>query len=99
MRTNGFCSVFRAGTYAGTYRCMWQGARSRTEAGHREKDTDSATVFIPSPTADVRKGDAMFFGVVDTVSDAELYNALTVHEVILRNYGSKRAQHTHIDLR
>ena len=103
MMTNGVCSVFRPDNNGvvpvGVFPCMWQENYAYEVKKYGESNADNATVFVPDMNADIREKDFVFFGKVQTPADKELYNALRVHSIDVRNYGSSDMQHLQIGAR
>lgn len=103
MLTNGVCSVFRPGENGilavGVYACMWQGGTKKEIRKAEEKKHDTATVYVADVDADICTGDFIFFGELAAVpDDREIYNAMTVHEIKLRNYGSWGMRHLQLEV-
>ena len=76
------------------YDCMWQGTDSSTVKKYGEGNEDKADIYIPDVNADVKKGDYIFKGQTDKVTDTS--GMMTVMSVSRHDYGSECMRHVRI---
>lgn len=102
MITNAVCKVFRSSSVGisavGEYPCMKQEVKAVEIKKYGEQNADSAAVYIPDISADVRKGDFVYFGN-ETPSEKEIYSGLRVVSVTKYNYGSENMRHIKLGVR
>lgn len=102
MITNAVCRVFRSCGKeflpAGEYPCMKQDVKAVEIKKYGEQNADSAAVYIPDISADIRKGDFVFFGS-ETPTEKEIYSALRVVSVTKYDYGSENMRHIKLGVR
>lgn len=102
MITNAVCRVFRSSEKglvpAGRFPCMKQDVSAVEIKKYGEENADKAAVYIPDISADIRKGDFVFFGN-EAPTDKEIYNALRVVSVTKYDYGSENMRHIKLGVR
>lgn len=102
MITNAVCRVFRSSSEGisevGEYLCMMQDVKAVEIKKYGEQNADSAAVYIPDISADVRKGDFVYFGN-ETPDEKEIYSGLRVVSVIKYAYGSENMRHIKLGVR
>lgn len=102
MITNAVCSIFRSSGEGlipvGEYPCMKQDVKAMEIKKYGEENADSAAVYIPDISADIRKGDFIFFGN-EAPDEKDIYNALRVVSATKYDYGSKNMQHIRLGVR
>ena len=102
MITNAVCRVFRSSpmgiSAVGEYPCMNQDVKAVEIKKYGEQNADSAAVYIPDISADIRKGDFVFFGN-ETPTEKEIYSALRVVSVTKHDYGSENMRHIKLGVR
>lgn len=96
MITNAVCRVFRSSSVGlvcvGEHPCMKQEVKAAEVKKYGEERADSAAVYIPDLSADVMKGDFLFFGIGEP-TEKEIYAALRVVSVTKYDYGSENMRH------
>ena len=102
MITNAVCRVFRSSSEGisavGEYPCMKQDVKAYEVKKYGEQNADSAAVYIPDISADIRKGDFVFFGN-ETPSEKEIYSCMRVMSVTKYAYGSENMRHIKLGVR
>lgn len=102
MITNVVCKVFRSSSEGisevGEYPCMMQDVKAYEIKKYGEQNADSAAVYIPDISADIRKGDFVYFGI-ETPSEKEIYSCMRVMSVTKYAYGSENMRHIKLGVR
>lgn len=102
MITNAVCRVFRSSpggiSDVGEYPCMKQDVKAYEIKKYGEQNADSAAVYIPDISADIRKGDFVYFGN-ETPSEKEIYSCMRVMSVTKHDYGSENMRHIKLGVR
>lgn len=102
MITNAVCRVFRSSptgiSAVGEYPCMNQDVKAVEIKKYGEQNADSAAVYIPDISADIRKGDFVYFGN-EAPSEKEIYSCMRVMSVTKHDYGSENMRHIKLGVR
>ena len=102
MITNTVCRIYRSSSggvsIVGVYPCMKQEVKAVEIKKYGEQNADSAAVYIPDISADIRKGDFVFFGS-ETPTEKEIYSCMRVMSVTKYAYGSENMRHIKLGVR